>query len=112
MPTMPSIDPTDRSMLRLTMMSTMPVAMTATDAVCTERFQRFWGERNLPFVPMPKMIQMMTSAATMPSSRVSTSAERSIDANERVAGAGAGGATEGAAPGTSAMFSAPVLIRV
>ena len=31
MPTKPSIEPTDRSMLRVTMTSTMPVAMMATD---------------------------------------------------------------------------------
>ncbi|MNJ76342.1 hypothetical protein D3C77_736050 [compost metagenome] len=48
MPEKPRIDPTDRSMLRVTMTSTIPVAMTATDAVCTERFQRFRGVRNRP----------------------------------------------------------------
>ncbi len=36
MPMKPRIDPTDRSMLRDTMTSTMPVAMMATVAVCTE----------------------------------------------------------------------------
>jgi hypothetical protein len=32
MPVTPSTEPTDRSMLRVTMTSTMPVAMTATEA--------------------------------------------------------------------------------
>ncbi len=32
MPTKPRIEPTDRSMLRVTMTSTMPVAMTETEA--------------------------------------------------------------------------------
>ncbi len=38
-------------MLRDTMMSTMPVAMTATEAVCTDRLKRLRGVRKLP----PKM---------------------------------------------------------
>ncbi len=33
MPQKPSTEPTDRSMLRVTMISTMPVAITATDEV-------------------------------------------------------------------------------
>ena len=48
MPTKPRIEPTDRSILRVTMTSTMPVAMTATDAVCTDRFHRLRGVRNSP----------------------------------------------------------------
>ena len=32
-------------MLRVTMTSTMPVAMTAIDEVCTDRFQRLRGVR-------------------------------------------------------------------
>ncbi len=47
----PSMEPTERSMLRDTMMSTMPVAMTATEAVCTDRLKRLRGVRKLP----PKM---------------------------------------------------------
>ena len=45
MATKPRIEPTDRSMLRVTMTRTMPVAMTATEAVWTERFQRLRGVR-------------------------------------------------------------------
>ncbi len=48
MPMKPSIEPIDRSMLRVTMMSTMPVAMIATDDDCTERFHRLRGVRNSP----------------------------------------------------------------
>jgi len=44
----PSREPTDRSMLRETMMRTMPVAMTATEAVCTDRLKRLRGVRKLP----------------------------------------------------------------
>ena len=73
MPTKPRIEPTDRSMLRVTMTSTMPVAMTATEAVCTDRFHRLRGVRNSPPEKMWKPIQMMTSAPTMPSRRVSSS---------------------------------------
>ena len=45
MPMKPSIEPTDRSMLRVTMTSTMPVAMMATEAICTDRFHRLRGVR-------------------------------------------------------------------
>lgn len=49
MPAKPRIEPTDRSMLRVTMTSTMPVAITATEADCTDRFHRLRGVRNSPF---------------------------------------------------------------
>ena len=52
-------EPTDRSMLRDTMMSTMPVAMIATDALWTDRFHRFRGVRNWPPDRMLKPIQMI-----------------------------------------------------
>ena len=48
MPTMPTIEPTERSMFRETMTSTIPVAMIATEEVCTERFHRLRGVRNVP----------------------------------------------------------------
>ena len=47
-PMKPSIEPIDRSMLRVTMTSTMPVAMMATDDDCTDRFHRLRGVRNNP----------------------------------------------------------------
>ena len=47
MPTAAITAPTDRSMLRVTMISTIPVAMIATTAVCTDRFHRFRGVRNV-----------------------------------------------------------------
>ena len=43
-----TIAPTDRSMWRMTMTSTMPVAITAIDEVWTVRFQRLRGVRNRP----------------------------------------------------------------
>ena len=48
MPVKPSVDPIDRSMLRDTMMRTMPVAMIATAALWTDRFHRLRGVRNRP----------------------------------------------------------------
>ncbi len=49
MPTKPSIEPTDRSILRVTMTSTMPVAITAIDdGLDRQRFQRLRGVRNSP----------------------------------------------------------------
>src|SRR4051794_8223014 len=99
MPVTPTTDPTDKSMLRLTMTSTMPVAMIETAAVWTDRFHRLRGDRNWPLVPMSKTIQLMISAAIMPISRVSISADRISEAYERPDGAVVDGATEGAAPG-------------
>src|SRR2546428_5756515 len=76
-PRKPSMDPTERSMFRDTMTRTIPVAMIAIEALCTERFQRFRAERNVPPDTMLKLIQMMTRAATIPSMRGSTSRVRS-----------------------------------
>ena len=73
MPRKPSIEPTDRSMLRVTMTSTMPAAMIATDEVCTDRFQRLRGVRNKPPERTCKAIQIAASAPIMPSMRVSSS---------------------------------------
>ena len=83
MPTAPSTEPTDRSMLRDTMMSTMPVAMMATVAVCTDRFQRLRGVRNVPPDQKWKPTQMRARAPTMPSRRVSISAARSSEPSRR-----------------------------
>ena len=46
--TKPTIDPTERSMWRMTMTSTIPVAMIAIDAVWTLKFHRLRGVRNTP----------------------------------------------------------------
>jgi hypothetical protein len=73
MPTTPRMEPTERSMLRVTMTSTMPVTMTATEAVCTDRFQRLRGVRNRPPEKKLKPTQMMASAPIMPRRRVSIS---------------------------------------
>ena len=57
-------------MLRVTMTRTIPVAMIATTAVWTERFQMFRGVRNVwPGVMMWKTIQMIPSAKSIPASR-------------------------------------------
>ncbi len=83
----PSREPTERSMLRETMMRTMPVAMTATEAVCTDRLKRLRGVRKLPpkmlLPPWPQtreamsnMIQTISNAIISPSNRPSTSVER------------------------------------
>src|SRR5882724_8045548 len=84
MPVKPTSEPTERSMLRETITSTMPVAITATDAVCTDRFQRLREVRNVPLAkrwnglaPSPDMnwkpSQTTASAMTMPRRRVSIS---------------------------------------
>src|SRR3989475_3696818 len=98
-PRKPSIDPTERSMLRDTMTRTIPVAMIAIEALWTDRFQRLRAVRNVPPDTMPKLTQMMISAATIPSMRVSTSidrstpvtgarAERTASTSDRIGGAG------------------------
>ena len=73
MPRKPSIEPIDRSMLRVTMTSAMPVAMMATGDDCTDRFHRLRGVRNNPPESTCKAIQISSSAPTMPSMRVSSS---------------------------------------
>ena len=46
--TKPMIEPTERSIWRITMISTMPVAMIAIDDVWTVKFQRLRGVRKSP----------------------------------------------------------------
>ena len=82
----PSMEPTDRSMLRDTMISTMPVAMMATEDVWTVRFHRLRGVRNLPPDRMWKPIQMTRSASTRPSSRASSSVAAEEATDEHRAG--------------------------
>ena len=53
------IDPIDRSMLRDTMIRTMPVVMIATAADWTDRFHRFRGVRNRPSDKMLKATHRM-----------------------------------------------------
>jgi hypothetical protein len=50
-------------MFRETMTSTMPVAMTATEADWTERFHRFRGVRNRPSENRSKPLQISSNAA-------------------------------------------------
>ncbi len=77
MPMKPSIEPIDRSILRVTMTSTMPVAMMATDDDCTERFHKLRGVRNRPPDSKWKATQISANAAAMPSMRVSSSVDLS-----------------------------------
>ena len=84
MPTTASTDPTERSMLRVTMTSTIPVAMMPTAAVWTDRFHRLRAVRNVPPDRMWKPTQMTASATSIPSSRVSTSVARSSEPAERI----------------------------
>ncbi len=44
----PRIEPTERSMWRITMISTMLVVMTAMDEVCTSRIHKLRGVRKFP----------------------------------------------------------------
>jgi hypothetical protein len=80
-------------MLRDTMMSTMPVAMTAIAELWTDRFHRFRGVKNRPPDATLKPIQMMASAAIMPSMRVSISIENSSERRERGGFSVVGGVT-------------------
>ncbi len=75
-------------MLRDTMIKTMPLAMMAIDALCTDRFHRLREVRNRPPDPIWNPIQIMPSATIMPMSRVSTSSDRSNAAKERSDGGG------------------------
>ena len=47
MPTAAIAAPIERSMFRVTMIRTIPVAMIATTEDCTDRFHRFLGVRNV-----------------------------------------------------------------
>jgi hypothetical protein len=91
----PSSEPTDRSMLRDTMTSTIPVAMIAIEALWTERFQRFLAVRKVPSEMMLKPIQITASAAMSPRRRVSISAARSSDRSEPSPWSVAGGGIAG-----------------
>ena len=83
-PMKPSIDPTDRSMFRDTISSTMPVAMMAMEVLWTERFHRLRAVRKSPPETMWNTIQIARSAITMPKSRVSISVDANIDRHDRV----------------------------
>ena len=90
-PVKPSTDPTERSMFRDTMMRTMPVAMIATVALWTERFQRLREVRNSPPDITLKPIQMIASAMIIPKRRVSISRLCSSDEADRFGGSSVAG---------------------
>ncbi len=80
-------------MLRVTMIRTIPVAMIATTEVWTERFHRFLGVKNVwPGVMTWKTSQMIASAASIPASRASISADRSAERIERASRSSRSGA--------------------
>src|SRR5437899_8853029 len=65
-PRNPSIDPTERSMLRDTMTSTIPVAMIAIEALWTDRFQELEAVGNLPPGTSPMLDQQDNHGLHMP----------------------------------------------
>ena len=79
----PRTEPTERSMWRMTMISTMPVVITAMEEVWTSRIHRLRGVRKVPpRRPSPprtmalarsKPTQITSSAPSMPSMRESIS---------------------------------------
>ena len=93
-------------MLRETMMSTIPVAMTAMDALWTERFQRLRDVRKSPPERKWNASQITASAATMPASRVSISEEAR---NARQSRRCEPSAVAGGAECVSVTFGAPVV---
>src|SRR5262245_54253622 len=90
-PRKPSSDPTERSMLRDTMIRTIPVAMIAIDVLWTERFHRLRAVKKSPPDRMLKAIQIAPSAITMPTRRVSISDAATIPRHERDGGAAVDG---------------------
>ncbi len=70
-------------MLRDTMISTMPVAMIAMEALCTDRFQRLRDVRKAPCDITWNPIQIRTRATTMPSNLVSISVEAITSRHDR-----------------------------
>ncbi len=68
-----SSEPTDKSMWRVTMMKTMPVAMMATETVWMVRLKILRGVRKRPSVTTLKTTHKRTKAPIMPSRRVSSS---------------------------------------
>src|SRR4051794_41764699 len=77
-------------MLRETMIRTIPVAMTAVEALWTERFHRLRAVRNVPPDTRLKNTQMIASAATIPNRRGSISLDASSDPADRRGGGGGG----------------------
>lgn len=107
MPVTPRMEPTDRSMWRITMTSTMPVDMTAMEELWTDRFQRLRGVRNVPSARKSNAIQMTARAPIIPRKRMSIS---SAPRNEVGALAGApAGAPLGCGDGTGAAVVVSVM---
>ena len=69
----PTCEPTERSMLRDTMMSTMPVAMMAVPLAWTASVSMFAGLMSLPPDRMWKPTRITIRATSMPNRRTSIS---------------------------------------
>ena len=69
----PTSDPTDRSMFRDTITSTMPVAMIATPDAWTARVIMFVGRMNVPPLRIWNVSRIRPRARSMPNRRRSIS---------------------------------------
>jgi hypothetical protein len=69
----PTTDPTDRSMLRDTMMRTMPVAMIATLAAWTAIVVMLFAWNSLPPLRMWNVSRIAANATSIPNRRRSIS---------------------------------------
>jgi len=67
--------PTDKSIWRVTITNTIPVAMIATDTVWIVRLNMLRGVRKRPSVSTLKIIQTNKNAPIMPNKRVSISSD-------------------------------------
>ena len=70
-------------MLRDTMIRTMPVAMIAIDALCTDRFHRLRAVRKSPPERMWNPTQMTPRPSNMPNRRVSISVDARTSRHDR-----------------------------
>ena len=70
-----STAPTERSICRVTITKTIPVAMIATETVWIDRLKMLRGVRKRPSVITLKTRQITTKAPIMPRSRVSNSSD-------------------------------------
>ena len=61
-PKKPSSEPTERSICRVTITKTIPVATIPTTLACTTRFQRLRGVKKVPSVTALKISQITSSA--------------------------------------------------
>jgi hypothetical protein len=70
-------------MFRDTISSTIPVAMTAIEVLCTDRFHKLRAVRKSPPETMWNAIQIARRATTIPKSRESISVDANTDRHDR-----------------------------